>query len=252
MKVLAAAAMQELDRRTILEAGIPGTELMENAGRRVAETVAQRFPALHPGPVLILCGRGNNGGDGFVIARHLHAAGWAVHVILLAGRGMLAGDAAVMADQFEQAGGRICAAPDTATLTAALAAAAGCRLCIDALLGTGFARAPEGPMAAAIDWLNTRPAPVVAVDLPSGVDASTGRVSGVAVRAARTVTAQGIAETSRSAVHPAGRKAGTSKVRAETAWAAPHASHARAPGSAETAKWASARATRFLPTRIGS
>jgi len=188
VKVLTAAAMQELDRRTIVQAGIPGAVLMENAGRGVADTVGQRFADLHPGPVLILCGRGNNGGDGFVIARHLHTAGWDVQAILLAERAAVSGDAATMRDRFEQSGGRISVAPDAASLAVALAGASGCRLCIDALLGTGFARQPEGPLATAIDWLNHQPAPVVAVDLPSGVDATTGQVPGIAVRAALTVT----------------------------------------------------------------
>ncbi|TLM66410.1 MAG: NAD(P)H-hydrate dehydratase [Deltaproteobacteria bacterium] len=188
MRVLTAAAMQELDRRTILEAGIPGAVLMENAGSGVAEVVAQRYAVLHPGPVLVLCGRGNNGGDGFVIARHLRAAGWQVRLVLLAERAAVAGDAAGMLDRFVQAGGEVVEAPDAARLEPVLAAAAGSRLCIDALLGTGFARPPEGVMAAAIAWLNGQPAPVVAVDLPSGVDASSGCIPGVAVRAALTVT----------------------------------------------------------------
>lgn len=188
MKVLTAAAMQELDRRTIADAGIPGAVLMENAGRGVADTVVQRYPELFPGPVLILCGRGNNGGDGFVIARHLHTAGWSVQLILLAERGALSGDAGIMLGMFEQSGGVVSEAADVTTLADALAEAAGCRLCIDALLGTGFARSPEGVLAAAIDWLNRQPVPVVAVDLPSGVDASTGGIPGVAVQAALTVT----------------------------------------------------------------
>lgn len=188
MKVLTAAAMQELDRRTILDAGIPGAVLMENAGRAVADTVARRFSGQFPGPVLILCGRGNNGGDGFVIARHLRTAGWDVRLVLLAERGMLSGDAAAMLTQYLQTGGVVAEAPAVTQLVAALAEAVDCRLCIDALLGTGFARAPEGVMAAAIDWLNSQPAPVVAVDLPSGVDASSGAIPGVAVRAALTVT----------------------------------------------------------------
>jgi NAD(P)H-hydrate epimerase len=188
MKILTAAAMQELDRHTIVEAGIPGAVLMENAGRGVADTVGQRFADLFPGPVLVLCGRGNNGGDGFVLARQLHVAGWNVQLVLLAERGLLSGDAAGMLGLFEQRGGRIREAPDAARLSAALAAAAGSRLCIDALLGTGFTRAPEGLMATAIDWLNNQQAPVVAVDLPSGVDASSGAILGIAVRAVRTVT----------------------------------------------------------------
>jgi NAD(P)H-hydrate epimerase len=188
MKVLTAAAMQELDRRTIMEAGIPGAVLMENAGRGVADTVGQRFADCFPGPVLILCGRGNNGGDGFVIARRLRIAGWKVQTILLAKRADVSGDAAAMLDRHAGEGGAFVEAPDAARLAAALADAVGCRLCIDALLGTGFARPPEGPLAAAIDWLNRQPAPVVAVDLPSGVDASSGAIPGVAVRAALTVT----------------------------------------------------------------
>ena len=188
MKVLSAAAMQELDRRTIDEVGLPGMVLMENAGRGVAETIQSRYAALYPGPVAILCGRGNNGGDGFVIARHLHDAGWQVRVVLLAEWSAPAGDAAAMLTIYERCGGTVVAAPEPVALEAALAGLAGSRLCVDALLGTGFARAPEGDVATAIDWLNRQAAPVVAVDLPSGVDAGSGRVPGSAVRAALTVT----------------------------------------------------------------
>ncbi|NJC88266.1 MAG: NAD(P)H-hydrate dehydratase [Desulfuromonas sp.] len=188
MKVLTAAAMQELDRRTIMDAGIPGAVLMENAGRAVADTVARRYAGVHPGPVLILCGRGNNGGDGFVIARLLRETGWQVKTVLLAEPALVSGDAAAMLAQYRQAGGVIEAAPDTVSLAAVLETAAGCRLCIDALLGTGFARAPQGVMATAIDWLNNQSAPVVAVDLPSGVDAGSGAIPGVAARATLTVT----------------------------------------------------------------
>jgi len=188
MKVLTAAAMQELDRRTINEIGLPGAVLMENAGRGAADTICARFAGLYPGPVLILCGRGNNGGDGMVIARHLRDAGWQVQVVLVAERPAPAGDAAAMLAVFERSGGTVRAAADPAALAAALLPAASCRLCVDALLGTGFARAPEGLVAAAIDWLNGQAAPVVAVDLPSGVDASSGRIPGVAVRAVLTVT----------------------------------------------------------------
>jgi NAD(P)H-hydrate epimerase len=188
MKVLTAAAMQELDRRTIVEIGLPGMVLMENAGHGAADTIRTRFAALHPGPVLILCGRGNNGGDGFVIARHLRDAGWQVHVVLLAAAETLTGDAAAMRDIYLHSGGAVVAAPDQTALAAALSGASSCRLCVDALLGTGFARAPEGLLASAIEWLNGQAAPVVAVDLPSGVDASSGSVPGIAVRAVLTVT----------------------------------------------------------------
>ena len=188
MKILTAAAMQELDRLTIAEGGVPGAVLMENAGRGVAEIIVARYADLAPGPVLVLCGRGNNGGDGFVVARLLRAAGWQVHTLLLAERSAVTGDAETMLLQYEKRGGRVVGAPDAARLATALASAPGCCLCVDALFGTGFARHPQGVAAAAIDWLNGQPAPVVAVDLPSGVDAGTGAVPSVAVRAALTVT----------------------------------------------------------------
>jgi len=188
MKLLTAAAMQELDRRTITEVGLPGVVLMENAGRGVAETLLARFAELFPGPVLILCGRGNNGGDGFVVARHLREAGWQVSTVLLAERHQVSGDAATMLQVYERCGGAVSVAPDEAALCAALAQAGGWQLAVDALLGTGASRAPDGYLAVAIDWLNRKGLPVVAVDLPSGVDAASGRVPGAAVRAALTVT----------------------------------------------------------------
>ena len=188
MKILTAAAMQELDRRTIVDGGVPGAVLMENAGRAVAEVIVARFVGLFPGPVLVLCGRGNNGGDGFVIARLLRAAGWQVRTLLLAERAAVGGDAETMLLQYEKRDGTVVEVTDETRLASALAAAPGCRLIVDALFGTGLARAPQGVAAAAIVWLNRQELPVVAVDLPSGVDASTGRVPGVAVRAALTVT----------------------------------------------------------------
>lgn len=187
MKVLTAVAMQELDRRTIAEIGLPGMVLMENAGRAVADIICARYADCYPGPVMILCGRGNNGGDGFVIARHLRDEGWQVRVVLLADRTVPTGDAAAMLAVFERSGGTVIAAPDAAALTVALDGHS-CRLCVDALLGTGCTRAPEGVVAVAVDWLNRQSAPVVAVDIPSGVDAGSGRIPGSAVRAALTVT----------------------------------------------------------------
>ncbi len=188
MKILTAAAMQELDRRTIEAAGVPGAVLMENAGRAAAEVIVDRFTSLFPGPVLVLCGRGNNGGDGFVVARLLQAAGWQVRTLLLAERVAVSGDAETMLLQYEKRGGRVVEAPDADRLASALDFAAGCRLHVDALFGTGFVRAPQGVAAAAIAWLNSQAAPVVAIDLPSGVDASSGAIPGVAVRATLTVT----------------------------------------------------------------
>lgn len=188
MKVLTAATMRELDRRTIDDIGIPGTVLMENAGRTAAETLSGRFAASFPGPVLVLCGRGNNGGDGFVLARHLHDAGWQVRVALLAERGAVAGDAAIMLAAWERAGGEVSCLSEPSSLAVVLNSLGPHKLVVDAMLGTGFTRAPEELTAVAIGWVNEQAAPVVAIDLPSGVDASTGGIPGAVVKAAMTVT----------------------------------------------------------------
>lgn len=188
MKLLTAGQMRELDRRTIEEIGLPGVVLMENAGRGVAELLDRRFAALHPGTVLVLAGKGNNGGDGFVVARHLLNRGWRVRTMVLAERAQVAGDAAVNLDALSRAGGEVAFAPDAERLLPLLRLVDDVRLAVDALFGTGLAADVAGPAAAAIDWLNASGLPVVAVDLPSGVDASTGRVLGRAVQAEVTVT----------------------------------------------------------------
>lgn len=188
MKVLTAAQMQELDRRTIAEVGIPGVVLMENAGRGAAELIRQRFAGACSGPVLVLAGKGNNGGDGFVIARYLQEWGWPVKTLVLAERDAIKGDAALCRGALEACGGTMLYAPDQASLEAALATLPACGLLVDALLGTGLSQAPSGHYVFAIDWVNRQPVPVVAVDIPSGVDASSGGVPGTAVQAELTVT----------------------------------------------------------------
>ena len=95
MKLLTAEQMRELDRRTIEEVGIPGVVLMEHAGAAAARLLAERFAALKPGPVLVLAGKGNNGGDGYVIARHLMNAGWRGRTVILSSPKGIVGDAAV-------------------------------------------------------------------------------------------------------------------------------------------------------------
>lgn len=187
MKLLTAAAMRELDRRTIEEIGLPGAVLMENAGRGAAEVIMARCAASFPGPVAIFCGRGNNGGDGFVVARHLREAGWRVEVLLLAEAAVLSGDAALMLQCCTASGGRVTEVADPRHL-ARLVAEKSFSLCVDAIFGTGLGREPQGLAGAAVDWLNQQGAPVVALDLPTGVDADSGRVTGRAVKATLTVT----------------------------------------------------------------
>jgi NAD(P)H-hydrate epimerase len=188
VKLLTAEQMRELDRRTIAEVGIPGVVLMENAGRGVADHLCRRFVGLFPGPVLVLAGKGNNGGDGYVAARYLLSRGWQVRTLVLAPPEAVAGDAAIHLRALLAAGGEVAFAPDASNLEQALEHCGEARLAVDALLGTGLTAEVAGPAAVAIDWLSRSGQPVVAVDIPSGVDAASGRVLGRAVRAALTVT----------------------------------------------------------------
>ncbi|NOR50278.1 MAG: NAD(P)H-hydrate dehydratase [Desulfuromonadales bacterium] len=188
MKVLTAAQMQAVDRRTIDEIGIPGVVLMENAGRGVAEAIIERFSPAGPPRALILAGKGNNGGDGYVIARHLLNKGWDVKTLVLAEREAIKGDAALNLKALENSGGQIDFIADNETQKTSLAAAGKLTVLIDALFGTGLTKPVHGLYLQAIEWLNQQPVPVIAVDIPSGVDASTGRVLGTAVNATLTVS----------------------------------------------------------------
>lgn len=187
MKLLTARQMRDLDRRAMEEFALPGVVLMENAGRAAAELADQRFAAAFPGPVLVLCGKGNNGGDGYVIARHLANRGWQVETLVLAPRDVIRGDAAVNLDILLRSDAAVAFVPESAPLAAALGRCAP-RLIIDALLGTGLGSEVDGPFRQAIDWINASSLPVVAVDIPSGLDADSGRAHGAAVQATLTVT----------------------------------------------------------------
>ncbi|HKF82363.1 MAG TPA: NAD(P)H-hydrate dehydratase [Solirubrobacterales bacterium] len=170
-----AAGMRAVDRWAIEERGVPSLELMETAGRAVAEVVAEMAPA---GPVRVVCGKGNNGGDGFVAARLLRAMGFEVEVLLVWLGEELRGDAAV---NFERCGGDLLTGDPAGRL-------AGSGAVVDAIFGTGFEGAPREPAAAAIRAVNGCGAPVVACDIASGVDASSGEVAGEAIRAGVTVS----------------------------------------------------------------
>jgi hydroxyethylthiazole kinase-like uncharacterized protein yjeF len=188
MKLLTAAEMQELDRRTIEEVGIPGIVLMENAGRGAVDHLCRRFGDLFPGPVLVLAGKGNNGGDGYVIARHLLNRSWQVRTVVLAQREAVAGDAAVNLKALLNSGGEVVFAGEEGSLSQCLEAQTDRRLIVDALFGTGLTSEVRGIYARAIEWANGTGIPILAVDIPSGIDATTGQVLGRCVRAALTVT----------------------------------------------------------------
>ncbi len=172
-----AERMRAIDRWAIEERGVPSLDLMERAGAGVTRALER----LHPdGPVVVVCGGGNNGGDGLVVARLLRDAGREVTVVCASSPADLRGDAPA---NFERLPGD---AP--LDLAGGMDALGGASVIVDALLGTGFAGEPRGTVAEAIDAIESCSAPVISVDVPSGVDASTGVVSGAAVHARMTVT----------------------------------------------------------------
>jgi NAD(P)H-hydrate epimerase len=173
-ELLTSEEMGKADRLTI-EGGVPGRVLMENAGRAVADEVAQRFPDART--VAVLCGPGNNGGDGFVAARHLLDRGYAVRLGFNGDPTRLPEDAAAMAGLWTRG---------IEPLHRDLLANA--EIVVDALFGAGLARPIEGALADLIVAVNESGLPVVAVDVPSGVDGTTGAIKGVAVQATATVT----------------------------------------------------------------
>src|SRR5215475_10004976 len=173
IELLTTAEMAEADRRTIA-GGIAGIQLMENAGRSVADAVSARHPlGLH---VAVVAGPGNNGGDGFVAARLLAERGYRVRVLLVGDPNRLRGDAALAAQRWQ--------GPTAAAAPAALMPA---DVVIDALFGAGLDRPVEGVARSMIEAMNAAPC-VHAVDLPSGINGTTGAVMGLAVNATETVT----------------------------------------------------------------
>lgn len=188
MRSLTRAEVREVDRRAIEEFGVPGIVLMENAGRNAAMLLHERAPAAR---LAIVCGKGNNAGDGFVIARHLANLGHDVRLLLACDPSEYRGDAAVNWRVVETM--RL---PVTVLATASREewerALAGADWIVDALLGTGATGAPRAAIATAIEAVNAVAARdhsgVFAVDLPSGLDCDTGEAPGACIRANLTAT----------------------------------------------------------------
>jgi len=184
-RLVTAEQMAAIDRRAIAS-GVSGVDLMERAGARVLETLAERWHGLAGLRVAVVCGKGNNGGDGLVVARLLAEEGVAVETWLGADRAELTGDAARLLLRLEAAGNQPHPLPEEhADAVEALQLS---DIIVDALLGTGLCGAPRAPQARIIQIINDCPRPVLAVDLPSGVDAADGHVESVAVSATVTVT----------------------------------------------------------------
>lgn len=189
-RVMSRDEVRAVDRWAIEAVGVPGVVLMENAGRSCAERAREELRGVAEPRVCVFCGTGNNGGDGYVIARHLRNVGVKVAVAVCGDRAKIRGDARTNLDILERLG---CAAevlrpdgPDPAAAVRALAG--GANLVVDALFGTGL----QGPLRAEyrtlVEAINALGVPILAVDIPSGLDCDTGEPLGTAIRAACTVT----------------------------------------------------------------
>jgi hydroxyethylthiazole kinase-like uncharacterized protein yjeF len=192
MKILSAAEMREVDRLTTARYGIPGLTLMENAGSSVAEFIARRWPNFAQRRIVVLCGKGNNGGDGFVAARRLREMGAKPDVYLFAAPEEMQGDAATNCKRWMD----VCGAPrvvrNSGDLQDVKPALDSADIVVDALLGTGTRGAVRGLFAEAIEAVNKRRGPVrsavVALDIPSGLIADTGEGMGACINAMYTIT----------------------------------------------------------------
>ena len=187
MQVVTAGEMAALDRTAIEQYGIPGIVLMENAGRQVTQVIVELYgQELYRKKVVIFVGKGNNGGDGFVIARHLHNMGVAVDILLFTDPAKICGDAAVNLNIWLRLGQPVTqVAIDSIKAKAAVNSA---DILVDALYGTGFKGVVLEAAAVFIDLANSSGKKVISVDIPSGIEADTGRVNGPCIHADHTVT----------------------------------------------------------------
>jgi ADP-dependent NAD(P)H-hydrate dehydratase / NAD(P)H-hydrate epimerase len=204
--VFTAAEMRALDARAIRELGIPGGRLMDAAGSGAAALIARWLTPIRGRHVVVVCGKGNNGGDGFVVARRLRARGATVQVFLTARRGELQGDAAEALAGWRGRVEGIDAGPDPGALARALERA---DAVVDALLGTGLTGPARGQVAAAIEAINEagrRGVPILSLDLPSGLGSDSGALLGPTVKATRTITFAGLKRS--LLLHPAAALAG--------------------------------------------
>jgi len=191
MKIITAAEMREVDRLTTERFGVPSATLMTNAGDRVAEFVRGRFPNLESRRILVLCGKKNNGGDGFAAACRLIEWGAKPAVILIAQAGEVAGDAGIQLKRYRNTSSAVIEAPDLSKWEQHRSVLSSAEVIIDALLGTGTRGVVEGILADVIRDVNTlkaATAAVVAVDIPSGLVADTGESRGEVILADHTIT----------------------------------------------------------------
>ena len=182
--------VRELDRRATEDYGMPGVILMENAGRGAADAAAEML--VHPKgkSVVVFCGKGNNGGDGYVVARHLHNRGAKVHVLLSCRPEEIypEGDAGINLEIIRKMGLPMQSADAEKGLALAASLSRYADLLVDALLGTGLSGEVREPYISLIRLINAADKPVLSIDIPSGLDANTGAILRAAVRATVTAT----------------------------------------------------------------
>lgn len=201
--MFSAAEMRALDARAITELGISGPRLMEAAGAGAGRLIAARFAPIKGIRVLVLCGKGNNGGDGFVVARYLRARGARVKVLLVGRRAEVGGDAAQALGRWRGRVEEVVTAAPSPTVVGALREA---DVVVDGLLGTGLDGPARGLTASVIAAINESRKPVVALDLPSGSNADRGELAGPVVKATLTATFAGVKRA--LLLHPAAAWAG--------------------------------------------
>ncbi len=187
-----AEQVRALDLIAINDHGIPGITLMERAGAAAFHLLRKRWPQAHD--IVVVCGIGNNGGDGFVVARLAREAGMDVHLLQLGDFQKLKGDALAAANAWRAAGGAV---------TNFEGLPKKCDLIVDAVFGTGLEREVSGKWRTALELINHHQAPVMAIDIPSGLNSDTGEVLGVAVSAQATITFIGLKQGMFTAAGPA-------------------------------------------------
>ena len=188
MRLVKASEMQEMDRLSIQELGIPGAVLMENAARGASRIFLDHFDPPDNSHVVLLCGRGNNGGDGYVMARYLHQEGLRVTVAVLSELDKISGDALINLDIIRQMDLEILEVPSADKLTTLHQILYNCDFIIDGILGTGLNSPVRDFLGQIIEEINGLGKPIMAIDIPSGLNADSGQIMGVAINADLTVT----------------------------------------------------------------
>jgi NAD(P)H-hydrate epimerase len=188
--VMSRDEVRAFDRWAINTLGIPGMVLMENAGRSCAELIKDKLADITSPRICIFCGTGNNGGDGYVIARHLLNSGFSIVVVVCGDRNKIKGDAKINLDILERLGQSIerLNLSDSDIVGRIKAFAAGADMLVDGLFGTGLSGQLSDEYKQLIENINAQNRPILAVDIPSGLDCDTGEPLGAAVKASWTVT----------------------------------------------------------------